>query len=280
MKTTINGQLLLTMLAESLSGIPDSKLVMMNTDGLEIRLPRKSEEEFTNRCKLWEEYTSLKLEHAEYSKMVIADVNNYVGVFAPKKAKSEEEWLKLKKDEPNYVFLEDMWYQPTKVKGRFELKLDLHKNPSGMIITQAVFDYFVRDTPAQDTINGCENIFEFCMGVKKKADFELLLCLVRDGVAVEEKQQKVCRYYASSSGGRLMKDYGEQMVPIIDRKTKEVVGHKLQRRMVSVEASTLVTPANRIDNQAIPADLDRNYYISEANKEIRSVIGSNQTALF
>ena len=39
MSITINGQLLLTMLAESLYKIPDSTMIMINTDGIEIKYP-------------------------------------------------------------------------------------------------------------------------------------------------------------------------------------------------------------------------------------------------
>jgi hypothetical protein len=282
MKTTINGQLLLSMLAESLSGIPDSKLIMMNTDGLEIRIRRKDEQEFNQRCREWEKSTDLELEHDEYSKIILSDVNNYIGIFSPRKAKTEEDWLKLKEDEPYYLFerREDgFYYQPTKLKGRYEIKMDWHKNPSGMIITKAVYNYFTQGTPVEESVRGCNDFFDFCIGVKKKSDFEIVLCLVRDGIPVEEKQQRVCRYYISSEGGKLVKDYGMAMMPI-SNKWGEVTHHELRRRTTSIEALALVTPANRISDLSIPSGLNYNYYISEAQKEITNTIGRNQLALF
>lgn len=266
MKTTINGQLLLSMLAESLSGIPDSKLIMMNTDGLEIRIPRKSEQEFTKRCKEWEESTDLELEFDEYDKIILSDVNNYIGIFSKKKAKSEEEWNNLKVSEPYYVYEregDNFYYSPSKLKGRFELKLDWHKNPSGIIITQAVFNQLIRNIPVEETVNTGDNLFDFCYGVKKKYDFELVLHKVVQREHIRQKLQKVARFYMSHDGGKLVKEFNDG-------------------RIVSVSASTPVTPANRIDDHRVPSNLDRQFYIDEALKEIHNVVAqqSNQLVLF
>jgi hypothetical protein len=266
MKTTINGQLLLSMLAESLSGIPESQLIMMNTDGLEIRLPRKYEQEFINRCKLWEELTKLELEHDEYEKIILADVNNYIGIFSKRKAKSKEEWLSLQKSEPYYVYEAgengDLYYFPTKLKGRFEIKMDWHKNPSGIIITKAVFNELVLGIPVSQTIESCDNLLDFCYGVKKKWDFDLVIHRVVNGEHLREVQQKVTRYYMAKGGGRFVKEYKDG-------------------RITAVSATALVTSVNRIDDNSIPNNLDKHFYIAEANKEIEGIRPkSNQLHLF
>ena len=81
MSITINGQLLMCMLAEQLMEIEDSKLLMINTDGLEIKIKREHEDWLMSVCKKWESTTGLILEHDTYSKLYIRDCNNYVGVF-------------------------------------------------------------------------------------------------------------------------------------------------------------------------------------------------------
>ncbi len=53
MSITINGQLLMSMLVEKLSCIPDSQIYMINTDGLEIKVPRIYKEMYFNICKEW-----------------------------------------------------------------------------------------------------------------------------------------------------------------------------------------------------------------------------------
>lgn len=71
---TVNGQLLISLLIDKLLNVPDIFFVQSNTDGITIRLNKKYYEEVLKICKNWEEITKLKLEYAEYSKMVIRDV--------------------------------------------------------------------------------------------------------------------------------------------------------------------------------------------------------------
>lgn len=78
MRITLNGQLLLCMLAESLMRVPTLRLLMINTDGLEYRVSRDYAEVADVVCREWEQLTSLSLEGTQYSRMWIRDVNNYI----------------------------------------------------------------------------------------------------------------------------------------------------------------------------------------------------------
>lgn len=76
MKTTITGQLSLTMLIEMLTeAIPEIQWIQANTDGITARVPRKDEGTYLSVCAEWEKLTKLMLEHANYKKMVVRDVN-------------------------------------------------------------------------------------------------------------------------------------------------------------------------------------------------------------
>lgn len=81
MKITINGQLMLCLLAEGLMTIPDLKIIQANTDGVTIRVPRAVSNQVDNICRQWEAITGLELEDVNYKAMHIRDVNNYIGVF-------------------------------------------------------------------------------------------------------------------------------------------------------------------------------------------------------
>jgi len=75
MKTTLNGQLLLTMLCEDLTlAIPDLQMLQVNTDGITMKIRRNAIAKYHNTCKKWENKTKLSLEYVEYSKMIIRDV--------------------------------------------------------------------------------------------------------------------------------------------------------------------------------------------------------------
>lgn len=78
MRITLNGQLLLCILAEKLMKVPTLRLLMINTDGLEYHVHRGHAKHAQAVCDTWEQLTSLTLEGTQYSRMWIRDVNNYI----------------------------------------------------------------------------------------------------------------------------------------------------------------------------------------------------------
>ena len=81
MSITINGQLLLCMLAELLLDIPGLSLIQINTDGLTVKVHRNYRILVEHAAKQWETITGLELESVDYKAMYIRDVNNYIGVY-------------------------------------------------------------------------------------------------------------------------------------------------------------------------------------------------------
>jgi hypothetical protein len=184
----INGQLLLTMLLEMLAEKMPLELVMMNTDGFEVRIPRAYEETYSSVCKEWESLTKLELEFVDYQKMIISDVNNYIAIYTNGK---------------------------TKTKGKYEFKdIPLHKNKSHCIIPYSVYNYWVHNINVEETIKGHRNIFDFCAGVKAKksvergqSSYELHAIAIQDLKIT--KLSKTVRYYICNKNhdGYLMKRY-------------------------------------------------------------------------
>lgn len=78
MTITINGQLMLCMLAEWLLPVPTLQLIAINTDGITYRIHRDHLAQAQEIEKRWQEFTLLKLEDAAYSRMFIRDVNSYI----------------------------------------------------------------------------------------------------------------------------------------------------------------------------------------------------------
>lgn len=129
---TVNGQLLISMLLESLY-LNGCQIIQVNTDGVTIKHHKNKKGEVMEICKQWEEKTKLTLEYANYTKMIIRDVNNYIAVS-----------------------------DKVKEKGCFETKKDWHKDNSFMIVPLAVRNYFVDGTPIEQTLRQHENILDFC----------------------------------------------------------------------------------------------------------------------
>lgn len=174
MRITINGQLSLSLLYEMLSTrIPNSVPVMQNTDGLEMMIPEEYYDLYMEICKEWEELTSLQLEHDQYKKMILFDVNNYIGIFKNGK---------------------------TKCKGRFEYQdLALHKNKSFLIVPKAIYSYFVDGTKPEDYLNKNQNIFDYCGGVKAKGSWIIQEHSIKNGEYKIKDLQKMVRYFISKS---------------------------------------------------------------------------------
>lgn len=196
MKITFNGQLLLAMLAERLANIEDSKVIMINTDGIEIKIPRNKEEEYYNICKEWEKQTKLVLEYDDYQKMVIRDVNNYCSITtkSKKKYKGAFEIDKVVGSEPAY-----------------------HKDNSFRIIPIAISEYFFNNIPVVDTIKNHTNIYDFCGRQKfNQGDYGQIHYL-KNNKEIIEKQQRNTRYYISTKGTTFIKYYKKGTSEMINK---------------------------------------------------------------
>ncbi len=180
MQITINGQLTLMMLYEMLAeGIPDCVPLMQNTDGIEMMIPENYKDKYLAICAEWEKITNLQLEHDEYSRLILADVNNYIAVNTAGKYKC---------------------------KGRFEFEnLALHKNKSFLVIPKALFNYFVKDIPPEKSLMENKNILDYCAGVKIKGNWEFQRRCLKKGILTTDTLQKTIRYYISEKGCKIMK---------------------------------------------------------------------------
>lgn len=237
---TINGQLSLLMLIEALYlAVPGVQLLQANTDGITYIYDKQYQQKVERVWEWWQNTTKIQLEHADYNKMVIRDVNNYIAVDTSGKVKK---------------------------KGQFETKLDFHKNPSFLIIPKAIEQYFINDVPLEHSIKACEDVYDFCAGIKRKSNFSLNLYRHQGTVEIIEPQQKVTRYIVSDSkteAGLLVKDFDDG-------------------RKVSAMANTLVQPVNEItDSNAKNYQLNYDFYIKAARKVVESITPTAvQTTLF
>jgi len=256
MRITVNGQLSLMMLYENLvENIPGAMPVMQNTDGVEIMIPSKYIPQYLEICKEWEDLTQLELEHDEYQKLIVPDVNNYIGVFKDKELK-EDEFLKMQKETPDFLFTKrdgKFFMGKTKAKGRFQLDKELHKNHSFTVVSRALYYYFVKGIDPETYINSNTDVFDYCGLARAKGDWQFKHMYVDENREVQvESLQKTLRYYVSKKG------------------TKIVKNNKIDDRNINVEAGRWQQIIFNLFEEKPFADygIDQQFYLAKVNKEI------------
>jgi hypothetical protein len=177
---TMNGQLLLCMLAEQLMKIKGLKTIQINTDGVTVKCPNESIDFMKEVCKWWENTTKLELESAIYSKMFIKNVNAYIGLF-------EDGSVKRKK---SYA----LEWRPEMGKKR---DLEWHQNMSALVVPMAAEAYLLYGTPIEQFIYAHPDKFDFMIRAKVPKSSKLMLGDVRI--------QSTSRIYVALTGSPLVK---------------------------------------------------------------------------
>lgn len=170
MSITINGQLLLCMLAEAMMQSSELSMIQINTDGATVRYPRRLKDWVHSVCKWWEQITGLQLECAEYKRMMIRDVNNYI---------AEGTDGKLKR------------------KGAYEYKMGWHQDHSALVVPMAAEAALVHGKDIREFVMNHEDIMDFMM--RAKVPRSSTLEWGRKRVA------NIVRYYVSTDGDILEK---------------------------------------------------------------------------
>lgn len=257
---TVNGQLLLTMLAEDILLETGAELLQANTDGITVRI-LKTEVDKMKECMVnWEKLTDLQLEEAEYKSMFIRDVNNYLAVTTDDK----------------YKF-----------KGAFEIDKTWHKDHSMRIVPIAVARACIHGIPVEQTIEdhmnvdvyddiGCKahGIYDFCSAKRAKGGGKYM---TETAIGVIEDLPKTVRYHIANDGVFLRK-----MLPMHVNKQGLVEKHKEKfpnqtnifdliddvkvepERISTVEVGNTVTVMNDVSEG--PYDVNLDHYVKECNK--------------
>ncbi len=271
MRITINGQLTLMMLYEQImERIPGAVALLQNTDGVETIIPRKHIDLYMEICKEWENTTSLNLEHDEYQKLVLSDVNNYIGVNNFVNVDITK-WREVKQSQPHYLFKvenDKFSYAPVKLKGRFDFhELQLHKNKSKLVIPKAIYNYFVNDMLPEDYLDENKNILDYCIGGKSKGDWKQVSRNIEKGLLNEIDLQKINRYFISKDGVKIIK---------VNKKDAREIQLEAGRWLQTVYNKMEVEPKWESYN------INKGYYLQAIESEINAIlsVSSNQLKLF
>ena len=228
----ISGQLFLTMLTmRLLNACKTIKLLNLNTDGLMYSIDKSELPIVDEICSVWENQTGFELETDKISKVYIKDVNNLLFVDTKGKVKTVGSYL-------NYGI---------SVKGAWAI------NNSAIIVKKAVVEYFVNNTPVEETINNCNDIFEFQIIAKAGAKYKEAYHLIDDK---KMPVQKINRIYATSD-----ERYGK----IYKVKAENDMTAKIE----SLPEHCIIDN----DNQLTIDKVDKTFYIDLAKKRINDYMG-------
>ena len=176
LKVTINGQLMIMMLCESLE-LAGIEVVSANTDGIVVKLHKKNKAKFEEIADEWKRLTKLDADSEEYRCYINRDINNYVI------------------EELNGKVSYKGALHPTMYA------VDLQKGYDMPIVAKAVVDYFLNDKPILETLYECKNILDFCktQNVGRQFHVEFTVGTKR------EILQKNVRFYVTNKGGVIEK---------------------------------------------------------------------------
>jgi hypothetical protein len=263
MTITVNGQLLLAMLAEWLLEVPSLQVLQINTDGITYRCRREWLRHAETIRSIWMRQTQLVLEEARYSRMWLRDVNSYV-------AQSEDGSLKIKGA---------YWYPKRFPEDISEAQPPAwHKDFSAQICIAAAVEHMVNGVDIERFIYSHRDSFDFMCRAKVDRSSQLWIG--------DQQQQRITRYYIALSGGPLKKvsppvgligtykrksgisDYEWSQRPASgewhpDFHTKNK--SKYETREMGIEAGYLVAQCNRASDFDF-SNLNYSYYVEAAKK--------------
>ena len=228
----ITGQLFLLELANHLrEDCKTLEVVQLNTDGIMVSFDDSEYDKVLEITKEWEQRTGFELEEDKIKAIFQKDVNGYIEITYEGKPKIKGGYL----------------VRGIAPAGAFNI------NNNMTIVAKAIVEYFVKNIPVEQTINNCNDIFEFQIIAKAGAKYKEAYHLI-DGEKIPV--QKVNRIYATAD-----ERYGK----IYKVKAENDMTAKIE----SLPEHCIIDN----DNQLTIDKVDKAFYIELAKKRINDYLG-------
>ena len=228
----ITGQLFLLELSQHLiAECSTLRIVQLNTDGIMISFDESEYDKVLTITKEWERRTRFELEEDKIKRIVQKDVNNYVEIPYEGNPKIKGGYL----------------VRGIAPAGAFNI------NNNATIVAKAILEYFVNGTPPEDTINNCNDIFEFQLIAKAGSKYREAYHIVNHN---KMPIQKVNRVYASTD-----KRYGKLY--------KVKAENDATAKIEMLPEHCIIDNDNHLTIEAV----DKTFYIEMARKRINDFLG-------
>lgn len=182
MQVTINGQLMIMALIESLE-LNKIHVVSANTDGIIVKLPNDKKEVFDELTAAWCSENKLGADSEYYKTLVTRDINNYFDIQVDDKVE-----FKGSLDPKQYI-------------------KDLKKGYDMPIVAKAVYEFFANKVPVMDTLRNHRDILDFCKTQNVGKQFNVVYSKLVDGEITLQQVQQHVRFYVSRRGVVIMKQH-------------------------------------------------------------------------
>lgn len=251
----ITGQLYILELAmRYLRETTTVRIIQLNTDGIMISIDSDELDIIYRINDEWQQSKNLLLEEDKISKIIQKDVNNYVMTFENGKVKTKGSYVTY-------------GIAPA---GAFSI------NNNHTIVKKAVIDYFTKNIPVEETINGCDDIHEFQIIAKAGGGYKSVYRVPSSFEVfkkVWQKENKGQRFTWSdyigprSSVQRVNRVYASRnpnMGTLVKVKPDGTVG-----KIGGLPESVIIDNKNQLSIDAV----DKSWYIDLAKKYISDYLG-------
>lgn len=151
------GQLFILQLIYDLKTVPTLEIISNNTDAIIYEVDEEYKEHAHKVLNDWQKLTGLELEEDKISKIIMANVNNYVEI-----VQIGDNDYKVNYKGGNFTGKHIFTWDKEKKIFHYEFKDDLKSN-SLTIVAEAILKKLLFDIPVEETINDCDDIFRFQM---------------------------------------------------------------------------------------------------------------------
>ena len=182
MQVTINGQLMVMMVIESLE-LAGIHVISANTDGIIVKLYKDKEEQFKTITDSWCQFNKMTADSERYKIFITRDINNYFNV----------------QTNGNIEF-----------KGALDPKQylkDLKKGYDEPVVAKAVFEYFTNNIPISETLRKHTDILDFCKTQNVGKQFDVVYSIVENHQVKTITSQRHVRFYVSTKGVIIQKQH-------------------------------------------------------------------------
>ena len=239
------GQLLILQLIHDLQQIPTLEMVSANTDAVMYTIEEKYKDKTHKVLNDWQKLTGLELEEDKISKIIMANVNNYVEI-----VQIGDNDYKVNYKGGNFTGKHIFQWDKEKKVFHYEFKDDLKSN-SMTIVAEAILKRLLFDIPVEETINNCNDIFRFQIISHLGSTYEKC---VQESPNGDIELQRNNRIYAGK-------------IP-----SGAIIKVKPNGRRDSL-ASQPPNPIIDNGNKCIIADINKEWYIEIANQRVNDFLG-------